>query len=120
LPTNEKPISALWYMSFDPTSATDALKLLRSLLIIDLTTLRFPFKERHSCNLKEMIPIPTTIFASLRGRSASLEARLFFLVFILKPQRGAPQDLNVCSSRRRHIGGASRFFYFNSGLISSK
>jgi hypothetical protein len=61
LPTKEKPISALWYMSLDPTSATDALKLLRSLLIIDLTTLRFPFKERHSCNLKVIIPIPTTI-----------------------------------------------------------
>jgi hypothetical protein len=26
LPTIEKPISARWYTSFDPTSATDALK----------------------------------------------------------------------------------------------
>jgi hypothetical protein len=50
----------------DPTSAIEALKLLRNLLIMDLTTFRLPFKERQSCNRNVMSPVPTTIVFRLR------------------------------------------------------
>jgi hypothetical protein len=38
------------------------LKLLRNWLMIDFTILLLLFKERQSCSLSVIIPIPTTIF----------------------------------------------------------
>jgi hypothetical protein len=41
----ENPIIARWYMSFDPISATEALKLLRICPMMDLTIFLLAFKE---------------------------------------------------------------------------
>jgi hypothetical protein len=44
-PTRANPIIARWYMSFDPISATEALKLLRIWPMMDLTIFLLAFKE---------------------------------------------------------------------------
>ena len=54
----------------DYRKATDALKLLRSRLTTARTTFLLAFKERQSCNLKVIIPIPITIIASQQERFA--------------------------------------------------